>query len=268
MVWNRIRPYAEISSEQLYKGITYTREIRQTPRTMVVHVIEIDLREPGISFLVTPGDPDQELPLKARTTSKFLNDYDLQLAVNGDGFSPWYSNNLFSYYPHTGDRVEPVGYAASRGKVYSLDTDNEPTLFLSKTNRVRFDQSSGNVYNAISGNQYLVERGKPLPLPEESPQPRTAIGTDRNMRTLIIVVIDGRQPGYSSGATLTELASIMAEFGAYRAINLDGGGSSTLVKQGPLNQPTVLNSPIEHNIPGRQRVIGNHLGIYAETLDN
>jgi hypothetical protein len=46
-------------------------------------------------------------------------------------------------------------------------------------------------------------------------------------------------------------------------MNLDGGGSSTLVRQGTGGRPLALNSPIDLQIPGRQRYVGNHLGIYA-----
>ncbi|MBW9111515.1 phosphodiester glycosidase family protein [Microbacterium ureisolvens] len=68
-------------------------------------------------------------------------------------------------------------------------------------------------------------------------QPRTAVGViDENH--LVFVVVDGRQPGYSEGVTLTELADIMLDLGATTAYNLDGGGSSTMYFDGE-----VINSP-------------------------
>jgi hypothetical protein len=45
---------------------------------------------------------------------------------------------------------------------------------------------------------------------------------------MLLVVVDGRQPGYSVGMTLQELANLMASLGAQNAINLDGGGSSAM----------------------------------------
>ena len=263
-IWYRVRPQPAEKNEVIFQGITYQRDVRQSPRPMVIHKVTIVLNEPGISFLVTPGDPQAVLPLKARTTSRFLDNFGLQLAVNGDAFMPWHSNGVLDYYPHSGDPVEPVGIGASRGEVYSLQTDDEPVLYISRTNQVQFNQPPGKIYNAISGNLMLVERGKALKGLDDVPQPRTAIGIDKNRRHMIIVVIDGRQPGYSEGATLRELAEMMVEFGAFSAMNLDGGGSSTLVKEGVLHAPDLLNSPIEHQIPGRQRVIGNHLGVYAK----
>jgi hypothetical protein len=47
-------------------------------------------------------------------------------------------------------------------------------------------------------------------------------------------------------------------------MNLDGGGSSTLVIEGEDGQPVILNSPIDHYIPGTERPVANHLGIYIK----
>ena len=104
------------ASQELFSGVSYTREVRHTPRPMVIHTLLVDLRDPGVRLLVTPGDPDAEHSLRARTTSGFLEEFDLQVAVNGDGFEPWYSNSILSYYPHTGDPVDPIGLAASRAR--------------------------------------------------------------------------------------------------------------------------------------------------------
>ena len=76
-------------------------------------------------------------------------------------------------------------------------------------------------------------------------------------------MIDGRQPGYSEGVSLGELADLMIEYGADHAINLDGGGSSTLVVEGTDGTARILNSPIHGRIPGRERPVANQLGIYA-----
>lgn len=59
-------------------------------------------------------------------------------------------------------------------------------------------------------------------------QPRTCIGVIGDNH-LVFVVVDGRSAGYSRGATLPELAALMADLGARTAYNLDGGGSSTMV---------------------------------------
>ena len=68
--------------------------------------------------------------------------------------------------------------------------------------------------------------------------PRTAIGATSDGRVLLAVV-DGRRPEWSDGMLLEELAGLMRSLGAVDAINLDGGGSSTMVLQGNVaNRPS------------------------------
>lgn len=262
-LWSSVRPQPAEKNQTLFEGITYLRDTRQSPRSMVIHVVKVNLRQKRLSFLVTPGDPEADLPVKARTTSQFLQDYGLQLAINGDGFTPWHTNNLLDYYPHPGDLVDPVGFAASKGQIYSQNPGNEPILYIARDNRARFNSPLGGIYNAVSGNAMLVEDGKVLKGLDDSVQPRTAIALDERRRQLIIVLVDGRQPNYSEGITLDELAKLIVEFGGYTAMNLDGGGSTTLVIEDSNGKAKVLNSPIDQYIPGRERTIGSHLGIYA-----
>ncbi len=59
--------------------------------------------------------------------------------------------------------------------------------------------------------------------------PRTAAGYSMNGRRLLLVVIDGRQPGFSVGTTSRETAELLRDLGAREAVNLDGGGSTAMV---------------------------------------
>jgi len=238
------------------------------PRVNMVHVIVIDLRKRGTQFIVTPPDNSEGGPLNARTTSQFLDERDLQIAINGDGFYPWWSRSPLDYYPHAGDPVTPLGFSASRGKIYvrgdEVDITQEPTLYINKRNSLSMRIRPGNIFNAISGDRLLVTKGEPEPdLDNSDIDPRTAIGYNRNGRKLILAVVDGRQPFYSEGMTLAELADLMSDLGAYYAMNLDGGGSSTMVIEGEAGQPVILNSPIDNYIPGRERPVANHLGVYV-----
>jgi exopolysaccharide biosynthesis protein len=90
--------------------------------------------------------------------------------------------------------------------------------------------------------------------------PRTAVGVARGGRRLLLVVVDGRQKGYSDGMTLRELAEVMRAFGARDAINLDGGGSTTLVYADPdsSGKLRVANRPSD---PTGERPVGNALAI-------
>ena len=269
----RIQPHS--TRRALFQGVTYIRDVRQSPRPFVVHVITIDLTTPGIGFLVTPGIPGQERPLRARKTTEFLSEFGAQVAINADFFYPWYSHNPLSYYPHVGDPVTVEGFAASKGVVYKIYPKKDilfPTLFLSSDNHAQFgtyELPHPAIYNAISGDQMLLVNGVPKqngPSYEAAKQPRTAIGLDRTNRKMILMVVDGRQPNYSEGVTTVELADLMRQYGAYNAMNLDGGGSSTLVVADKQRGPQILSCPIDCHIPTRERPVANHLGIFARPL--
>jgi hypothetical protein len=79
--------------------------------------------------------------------------------------------------------------------------------------------------------------------------PRTAVGVTAG-GDVLLVAVDGRQAGYSVGATLGELADFLIKLGAKDAMNLDGGGSTTLVVRG-----RVVNRPSD----GGQRRVSNAL---------
>lgn len=77
--------------------------------------------------------------------------------------------------------------------------------------------------------------------------PRTAIGITADQK-LLLVTVNGRQPNVSVGMTLTELGTLLIELGAQQAMNLDGGGSTTMVVRN-----LVLNLPSD----GKERPVGN-----------
>jgi hypothetical protein len=258
--WGRPLPVA-IHTEP-FKGVTYYRRVHFTPYPMIAHIVAVDLHAPGIGFLVTPGNPADALPLKARTTSQFARSTGVQIAINGDGFSPWWAKGPFDYFPHAGNRVAPAGYAMSEGVAYGKSSG--PTIYFSKKGEASFTLGDITPYNAISGNDMIVINGVAVAgLDNSYAAPRTAIGLDRTGTRLILFVADGRQPLYSQGATLYEMAQLMIFYGAVNAMNMDGGGSSTLVMRNSLGIVQVINSPIQTGIPGRERPVGNQLGIFA-----
>jgi len=86
--------------------------------------------------------------------------------------------------------------------------------------------------------QITTEAEKMLPNFATDRHPRTAVGKLRDGR-ILFVTVDGRQAGVSVGMSLTELAALLLEFGAVEAINLDGGGSTTMVvKNKIVNKPS------------------------------
>ena len=88
--------------------------------------------------------------------------------------------------------------------------------------------------------------------------PRTAIGTSGNK--VYLVTVDGRSKGNSLGVNLNELANILKWLGAENALNLDGGGSTTMYIEG---QPEngIVNRPCDNQKFDRQgeRRVSNSL---------
>jgi hypothetical protein len=104
------------------------------------------------------------------------------------------------------------------------------------------------VLDAVGGFPMLLENGQIMPCATGcGSQPRTGVGVTADGK-ILLVVVDGRQPRWSVGPTALEFARILRDLGAVTALNLDGGGSSTMVVEGEL-----VNRPSD----GRERAISN-----------
>ncbi|OLP19411.1 hypothetical protein BST81_05760 [Leptolyngbya sp. 'hensonii'] len=252
---------------QIFQGVIYAREILTTPRPVVIHVVTLDLKVPGLKVLVTPGDPAQGGEVLAQTTTEFLQRYGLQLAINGGYFRPFYSHTPLDYYPHSGDPVRVIGLAMSNGIPYAEPGTKEPVLCIRSDNRaeIRRVYCSPETVQALSGNFMLLERGVPIAPRDHYVEPRTFACVDITGYVLHLFLVDGRQPFYSEGLKLSELSELARGKGCDMAMNLDGGGSTTLVVA-EISGPRLLNAPIHTRIPLRQRAVANHLGIYAQPV--
>ncbi|RMI46511.1 multidrug transporter [Streptomyces triticirhizae] len=117
---------------------------------------------------------------------------------------------------------------------------------------------------AVGGRGLLVVDGEPQNwegLPNNPTAPRTAVGFSRDGQRMFVLSVEGRQ-AHSGGTTLTELAVMMADLGAHNALNLDGGGSSTLLARLPgAAGPELVNSPSD----GAEREVPNGLAITTPT---
>jgi hypothetical protein len=122
------------------------------------------------------------------------------------------------------------------------------------------------VVSAVGGGPQLVRDGKPIfnageafEAAQLNPRSsRAAVGQLRDGR-IVLVAVDGRQPGYSVGLTTFELAQALVRLGAVTAMALDGGGSVTMAVDGEL-----LNRPSD----GVERPVANALvfsysGVYV-----
>jgi hypothetical protein len=119
------------------------------------------------------------------------------------------------------------------------------------------------VQQAVGGREWIVRDGTisiaPRPASADEIHPRSAIGIAADGR-LLLATVDGRETGVSAGARLPELAELMLSRGAVSAINLDGGGSSTLVvRRAGATSTAVANRPSD----GSERAITNSIQVIS-----
>ncbi|MCL8025076.1 phosphodiester glycosidase family protein [Nocardioides bruguierae] len=106
---------------------------------------------------------------------------------------------------------------------------------------------------ALTGSRIIIDDGVGRELDDTETAPRTVIGIDRDTKELLLLAVDGRS-SRSRGFTLAELVGVMQQLGADEALNLDGGGSTTMAvrRQGRLR---LVNTPSD----GAERSVANSL---------
>ena len=219
-------------------------------------------------------------------TDQWAKEQGMVLAINGNYFgklgkldkAPQTEAEEARGFYRSGEASDIVGLSISNGVVVSPVREHggrgDPALvirkdhsavvgYLTKADLAQAEEGlagvGGGEGDALPGT-LLVQDGSNLGstarVEPTVRHPRTAIGVSADGKTLIIVVIDGRQPGYSAGMTLPELGDLMIKLGARDAINLDGGGSSSLV-YAPIGGEQLMNKPSD----GKFRAVANHLGV-------
>ncbi|HDS83929.1 MAG TPA: phosphodiester glycosidase family protein [Phycisphaerales bacterium] len=206
------------------------------PRPIRVHVLEIDLSQDTVELAVVIGDnPPQEDRNAVRADPRKLAAHpQLMVFVNTNPWTPW-----GPVYPMN---VIISGLAASDGVVrsphrgVSVWTNKQGRAFIGDPKDAEIQEGVGGFQQILKAGQVIVEKGGPL-------HPRTAIGVNERGDRLVLAVADGRQPGFSEGMSLEELATLMSDLGCQDAANMDGGGSSVLGIVDKNNRIRILNRP-------------------------
>lgn len=257
----------------IFEGIEFATGTDDDPAQQV-NSFRIDLSSPGIRFFSTPDNgvlPEETI---AQTTSQFLDEFDLQVAVNANFFAPCCdpmaeSKDLIGLAISDGDVVSPSDDMVSGNISLVPDSllitgDNQATIASTRPRN-----SFSNVFTAVSAGPRLLIDGE-IVVPQTPPDafsnlnPRTAVGLSEEEQFLILMTIDGRQPGISEGATLFQTAEWLTRFGSFQGLNLDGGGSTTIVREDEFGDPLILNTPSSPD--GVERFNGNNLGVFANPL--
>jgi hypothetical protein len=266
----------------IFKGIEHAVGTNQPsasyPNLNVIHAIRVDLQDPDIAFFTSPriaGYLANSRETAGYTVSDFLRRNQLQLAVNANLFDPQ------DYYLAAGTPMDILGLSICRGDVVSPQENaaHAAALMITSNNVAQIihtnwpAHSNAGIYTAVSGDYAILANGvnigyalRNTPGQIHGINPRTAFGLSQDKRYLFLLTIDGRQSGYSDGSLDFETAAWLLLIGAYDGINLDGGGSTTLVIQNSAGSPVRLNESSAVADSGRERTVGSHFGIYAKPV--
>ena len=256
--------------------ITNYAGVYSDTRMQAVFCLRVDLTDPDIELVTNPQCTNcGSYEVIGNTTSGFLEANQARGAINGSFFTPCCSEtpgarlNLYGLYLHEGQVVSPAWTPADYDPLRTyyatlLFTSNNLPAF------VAYNNPSTNLAlfsTGIAGDLALLTNGV-IAVPSADWQPRSALGLSQDHRYLYLMSIDGRQGGYSDGATDLETAAWLRFFGAWEGMNVDGGGGATLVMSdgSECSQAVQVNRPIEAGVPGRERVAGGQLGFRAKLL--
>ena len=290
--------WAEETVRHPFTGITHIHRTGTAPRPFSMHLLKIDLTAPGLSFKVTGPhhEPGSRETLR-QTTRDFLEQEHAQMAINGHFFVPFPSAepdaDLVGLAASQGDVYsafeQPMqSYAlVARAPALNIDAENGATIVHAgpddpEGKRVR---ETVTLYNVVSGSAQIITDGvRTIPVYESEAQPdgllkpggpgsysnskswyevpaaRTIAGLSEDRRTLFLFTVDNA--GGSRGLTVTEAADLLLrDYQVHDALNLDGGGSVTLVEENAESgKGQLLNVPSDRP---QGRAVASSLAIFA-----
>ncbi len=252
-----MNPLIRQSITSLAPGIQESRLTFTNPQGYRTECFGVDVDLSGQKADILAGTPNDGNSYSMQTVrdqanAAIKNGKKVIAAVNGD-----------YYNMATG---EPQGTVIKNGTeihankasecFFGIKKDGTPVIGDAAT----YSSVKGNLKEAISGPRLLVKNGIAQSY-DSIMYPCTAVGV-RSDNTVFFLCIDGAQYPYSTGIRLTDLAELLVEEGAYQALMLDGGGSSTYVSRTPGETGlTCKNSPSD----GHERKVANSLLIVSNS---
>jgi len=258
-----------------FQGVRHIHRAVTAPRLLNMDIVEIDLTTPGLSFQTTESNKDMAGKMKLETTRAFVDRFHAQIGVNANFFD-------------NSDKAQASGYTTLHGLAVSNGNQVSPWIVgnassncgvnISMTNQVTFiapapGDTTGYLgqsitaphetitsYNAIAGIVWLIRDGIILVKPDGTLHPRTALAKTADNK-LLLFTVDGRQPDWSLGMDYAEMAVTLKEFGAVLAVNMDGGGSTTLIFSDTANGAGRLVNRPPYGL--LERRVGNNLAVFA-----
>lgn len=254
------------------------RLTRPGPMAAVVARLDLSDARVGVTVALTDDrDPDGSGPCTGQldTTSAAARKYDFALTLNASFFGAPVQREVWGrkirYY--AGNCTMPLGWHVRDGRIVSTPTGGKltATMVVDEAGRVTLVDNLTTLppatRHAVSGNAMVLKAGRIVSSDAAGVRhPRSVVGLSEDRKTMWLVAVDGRQDGWSRGASMMELGELMRELGAYDAINFDGGGSTALVvKDLGTGTFAVANRPSEVSTEGypvnQERPVADVIGV-------
>jgi exopolysaccharide biosynthesis protein len=228
-------------------ALTVWSETRSTPRPLRIHYLKVSFNVPELEVFTLPAeDPDGAGPAESELTMplELFAKFKPLAAINANAFA-----QMPGEKPdwHEKQAVDIHGLVASHGKIISPVEKNRTSFWIDANNKphIGLPAPQDSIKEGVADwfSPLLIDSRIVPDSSNPDLHPRTAVGFDDKGAMLLIVVVDGRQPGFSEGVSLYELARIMQEKGCAQSLNLDGGGSSVMLVKEPGKEPRTVNSP-------------------------
>ena len=288
-------PWADTRRSSPYIGITLIERAESTPRPIRMHIAQVDTRAPGIRFKVSPSAGTREVV--RQTTRDFLKAERAQVAINAHFFLPFPSAEVDAWVIGPAASEGRV-YSAfeTPEQNYALVAD-APALNIDHRNRPRIvhrdvRKADGThvrervrLWNVVAGSSQIVTEGRvTIPAYRDATHPRgaltsgggsnysnekswndvvtarTVIGLSKNRRVVTLFTVDAR--GGSEGMRLAEIAALLVrDYGVWDALNLDGGGSTSMAWENPETGQAELLNTSSDNPSGR--TVATSLAVFA-----
>jgi hypothetical protein len=278
-----------------FLGVTHITRTETVPRAVTMHIVRIDLTAPGITFRLTPPGGTRETV--RQTVLTYANALHAQVAINGHFFLPFPSADLNAMLIGLAASDGNV-YSAfeAPAQSYAIVTD-APAINIDAMNHASVVHRNTTfadgkhvlepvtLWTVVAGSAQIVTNGvKTIPFYVDAAHPdgqltppgpanysnrnswynqinaRSAIGLSADNQTLLLFRVD--RAGGSLGLSISEVADILIkDYGVYNALNLDGGGSTTLAMENPRTHARAIANVSSDNPAGR--AVASSLAVFA-----
>lgn len=224
------RPDGVTLWSRIYEGVEAATGYKTSPRLMRAFAIKVDLRNKHVSLVASRGKGSELGRGNPKPGTAFLSEYGCKVAVNANFAWPANKRGL-----PTPDPTNIWGLVISNGTTVSgpYDYPYNSAICFTKDNIASMGTYSSvpsGIYTAVGGSEIILWDGKTVSENGDI-HPKTFYGLSWDKRYLFLVVVDGRQPGYSMGCGHPDGANWLRDFGAWYGMNMDGGGSSSITRE-------------------------------------